>query len=631
MIAMKKLPCLLLLAVALASGCSGSDDGELALFETPKTAVAYSVEMTGLPSEEMTETAENALAVYREQEAGAQSLAFLKRRAQGDAAMVKRILRSGGYYSGKVDVTVAEVAAAEAEGGEDAATTSGDTAQDDAGDAPKKQAVVTIEVTPGPAFTLSEHQFKIAEGSARAPDAAALGSPVGEPPAAAAIVNAETAAVTQLQRAGYPYAQRLKRRAVADLEAATLAVTTPLASGPASAFGDVTFEGLEDVRARYLRTYLPWETGDIIDTNQLRSYQRALLATDLFDTVSVKLPEDAPEGAEPVLLPVTVTAEERPFRTASAGVRYSTDNGPSVSGGLEHRNLFGENETLSTEAEVGLEEQRIAFGYREPQYLRAGQDLLGGLVLLREEDDAFDQLSATATLGLQRRLSAEWVVGAGVLGEASLITDQGVETTAFLGGLPVFAEYDDTDDLLNPTSGTWFRGELTPFAGIFDDEFAGFLKVDTTASGYVKLLSDDRYVFAGRGRFATIVAEDIDKVPQTRRLYSGGGGSVRGFAQRFVGELDSNNDPIGGLSALELGAELRAKVYGDIGGVLFVDAGSVSAETFPAFDNGVQFATGFGFRYYSPVGPIRFDVAFPLNKRDADDAFQFYFSIGQAF
>ena len=129
------------------------------------------------------------------------------------------------------------------------------------------------------------------------------------------------------------------------------------------------------------------------------------------------------------------------------------------------------------------------------------------------------------------------------------------------------------------------------------------------------LLNDDKYILAGRGRFATILAEDIDKVPQTRRLYSGGGGSVRGYAQRFVGALDAQNDPIGGLSALELGAEIRAKLYGDIGGVLFVDAGSVSEETFPAFDNGVQVAAGFGVRYYSPAGPIRLDIAFPLNGR----------------
>lgn len=605
----------LLCCMGLAA-CAGDGDSQIDRFETPKTAVKYTVEVTGLPSPEMFETAEGALALYRQQEDGAQSLAFLKRRADGDKKLLQRILRSQGYYAGKVDISVEPGKPAEGE---------------DTEDAEKPAAEVKMVVDPGAAFSLLRHDLRLPEGPARLPSAKVLGSPVGEAAAASAIVDAETAAVDRLQRDGYPYARKLKRRAVADLEAATLEVETPILPGPSAFFGDVGFEGLEDVRERYLRTYLPWNAGDVLDRAQLRSYQRALLATDLFETVAVRIPEKPPEGQGPVPIPVTVTAAERPFRTASAGARFSTDEGPSVSGGLEHRNLFGENEIISAEAEVGLQVQRLGIGYREPQYLRPGQDLLASLVLKREEDDAFDDLSATATLGLQRRLTPEWVVGAGVLGEASLITDQGVETTAFLAGLPVFAAYDDTDDLLNPTSGTRFRVEATPFAGVFDDAFAGFFKLDTVASGYIDLLNDDKYILAGRGRFATILAEDLNKVPQTRRLYSGGGGSVRGFAQRFVGGLDAQNDPIGGLSAVELGAEIRAKVYGDIGGVLFVDAGAVSEETFPAFDNGVQVAAGFGLRYYSPAGPIRLDIAFPLNGRDADDVFQFYFSIGQAF
>ena len=89
--------------------------------------------------------------------------------------------------------------------------------------------------------------------------------------------------------------------------------------------------------------------------------------------------------------------------------------------------------------------------------------------------------------------------------------------------------------------------------------------------------------------------------------------------------------PTGGLSVIELSGEFRAKLYGDLGGVVFVDGGAVSEELFPSFDDGFQVAAGFGLRYYSPAGPIRVDVAFPLNGRPVDDAFQLYFSIGQAF
>ncbi len=172
---------------------------------------------------------------------------------------------------------------------------------------------------------------------------------------------------------------------------------------------------------------------------------------------------------------------------------------------------------------------------------------------------------------------------------------------------------------------------MTPFAGTLDDEFTAFLNLDTRASAYWDILDDDVYVLAGRTRIASIIADSVGDVPQNRLLYAGGGGSVRGYERRFVGPLDAEGDPEGGLSALEASLELRARVWGDLGGVLFVDAGSVSRESYPGFEEGVQVAVGTGVRYYSPAGPIRLDVAFPVNGRDEDDFFQFYFSIGQAF
>ena len=120
-------------------------------------------------------------------------------------------------------------------------------------------------------------------------------------------------------------------------------------------------------------------------------------------------------------------------------------------------------------------------------------------------------------------------------------------------------------------------------------------------------------------------------MPASRRLFSGGGGSVRGYAERFIGPIDENGDPLGGLSVVELGAELRAQAFGDIGFALFVEGGSVSEEPAPVFDEGFQIAAGVGLRYFSPVGPIRVDVGVPVNGREEDDAFQIYLSIGQAF
>lgn len=596
------------LAFLALAACAGDDKLDHPVFDAPTTSIDYTVELDGLPSEDMTDLATASLAVYRQQDAGAQSTAFLKRRAEGDAALLHRILRSKGYYNGEVDVDV----------------------KPPEGETPTKAIFV---VRPGTAFTLARHDFTLDDPSGTAPalNPSELGSPVGQAAEAAAIVDAETGAVEQLRRTGFPYAERGKRRAVADLDAEIIEIDTPVSTGPASQFGELSFSGLQDVQESYLATYVPWEIGETFNTSKLRTYQRALIGTDLFETVRVTPPATPPDAPGPVPLPITVEAIERPFRTVSAGALYNTDDGPSVTGSYEHRNLFGANETVTVAAELGLELQVFGVAYREPQYLRPSQDFFASFSVKREEDDAFDDLTGTLTAGIQRKLNPRWTVGFGGLLEASLITDQGDESTAFLGGIPLSATYDGSDDPLNPTKGARLNLEVTPFAGSFNDAFASFLSLDATESAYYDITNEKDYILAARGRLGSILAGDLDDVPQTRRLYSGGGGSVRGFARRFVGPLDANNDPTGGLSAMELGLEARARLYGDLGGVLFLEAGSVTEQSFPNFDEGIQTAAGAGFRYFSPAGPIRVDIAFPLDPRDVDDTFQFYFSIGQAF
>ena len=595
----------------LSAACADDDRLEAVEFEPPETQVTYRVELTGLPTEDMVDLAEESLEVFRRQEDGAISLAFLKRRARGDVATVEKLLRSRGYFKGTVSIAVTE----------------------EPGDGNKKAALVAITVDSGTAFTLASHGFVLNDPSATAvlPDATEFGSPVGSAAVARAIVNAETAAEKRLTHTGFPYAEKAGRDAEADLKAETLEVTTVFNTGPAAIFGPIEFRGLDRVRERYLRTYIPWGDGEPWDARKIRAYQRALLATDLFATISVRAPEEVPGAAGPMALPVIVEAKERPFRSVSGGAAYSTDEGPSVKGGFEHRNLFGENETLTLQAFASLDRQFLGVGYREPQFLRPGQDLIGGLTFEREEDDAFDELTVTAALGLERRLTPSWVVGSGLSLTASQITDEGKTARSYLLGVPSFASYDVTDDLLNPTRGGRARIEVTPYAGSFGGEAIGFLTIDSRASTYFDLTGEKEYIFAVRGRLGTILSDDIDRVPANERLYSGGGGSVRGYADRFIGPLDTRNDPVGGRSAVEVAAEMRAKIYGDLGGVVFVEAGAVSVEMFPDFDEGLQLAAGAGLRYFTVAGPIRVDVAFPLNPRDADDLFQVYFSIGQAF
>ena len=474
-----------LLLAAAAGGCSGNGDGFLpVVFERPETAVSYKVVLEGLPSDEITALAEQSLASYRLRVKGAASLAFLRRRAESDVDILLKILRSRGYYSASAGVTIEE-------------TEPG-------------TALVTITAEPGQAYTLTRHNLVIEQAGTVAPpllDAAALGSPVGDQALAAAIAAAEAAAVVELHRAGFPYAKFKGRSGLADPLAATLEVESAIAAGPAFTFGAVTFDGLKTVDENYLLSYLPWEAGQTFDAQALREFQRLLFTTDLFAAVAVLPPDEAPSGAEePAPLPVTVALEEGPRRRITGGLHYDTDLGPTVQASFEHRNLFGANERLLAEADIGLVEQSLGFGVRKPQFLRPGQDLLISLTLQRTDKDAFDALTFNVFAGLERQVSDRCRGGLGALGEASVIDDNGKEATAYLLGSPLFATYDGSNDLFNPTDGERLRLEATPFFGVFDHSDTEFLVLDATGSIYRPLDDGNRFVIAARGRVASILA-----------------------------------------------------------------------------------------------------------------------------
>ncbi|RUX63828.1 BamA/TamA family outer membrane protein, partial [Mesorhizobium sp. M7A.F.Ca.CA.004.08.2.1] len=119
-------------------------------------------------------------------------------------------------------------------------------------------------------------------------------------------------------------------------------------------------------------------------------------------------------------------------------------------------------------------------------------------------------------------------------------------------------------------------------------------------------------------------------VPADRRFYSGGGGSVRGYAYQGIGPKDFTGQPIGGLSFFETSVEMRIAITDTIGIVPFVDAGTVSTKSAPDFSD-VKVGAGVGLRYVTPFGPLRIDAAVPLNRDPGDPHFGIYAGIGQAF
>lgn len=595
-----------------------------------ETQTRYTAAIEGAPSDDIDATARAALRVFQLQPQGAPSFALLKRRAEADTAQLKRLLRSEGYYEPDVTVEVTQTAL--------------DAAESEERRRPRSQeraAQVLFVVEPGPRYALAAHDFTPspeAEPVGAALDAAALaaggyGAEVGAPAVAAEIVSAEAAAAVALRREGYPYAEVKGRRAVANRDQKTLSVTSYLDSGPRTVFGPIVIEGLEQVEADYVLTYAPWREGDLFDESALTLFQRFLSQTDLFDAVSVKKPE-APPAPGPngvVIAPITVRAEEGLSRSVGASARFSTDAGPAVRLSLEHRNLYGRNETLTGVLEADAETQELGVGLRLPQYLRPGQDLTGAASLSNTESDSFDELAAELRVTLSREVNDRLTLSAGADARVSELVDDDFEGTVLIAGAPLRASYDASDDTLDPREGFRLDLQAKPVVGLLGEEQVSYFTLDARASAYVPFDDAKKWVLAGRGRFGSVISQQFRFVPASDRLYSGGGASVRGYGEDEIGGVDEDGAPEGGRSVVEAGLELRGPIFGPVGFALFAEAGAVSDDPAPGFENDIQAAAGVGVRVATPVGPVRVDVAAPIERRERHDEFQVYFSIGQAF
>ncbi|MEL7215501.1 MAG: autotransporter assembly complex family protein [Pseudomonadota bacterium] len=596
---------MLLLAGALFLAACGEDD---AFFEVEDDIepIFYTVELQGVPSDTIQARAEAVLRVYRQQDEGAPSLGFLRRRAQNDTETLSTLLRSAGYVMPNISVSVADPTPGEA----------------------RAQVILTIEA--GRRFTLAEHAFVLTNATPMpgALDPAELGSPVNGPAVAEDIIAAEDAAVAQLRRTGYAYARFVQRDAVADPEAGTMRVESVIDAGRRYTFGALTFEGLEAVEEDYLRTYVQWGEGEVFNRALLPDLEEDFAGTSLFSRLSITTPDEPPEGE---VLPVAARVEERLPRSITFGVRFDTDVGPGFVSSLQHRNLFGRNETGQVSGSVNREERTIGFDYRVPQFGRDGQDLVYSLDLTQFDQDAFEGNTVATQIGLERELDEDVTAGVGILIEYSDLIDSGVPQESTLFGLPVFLAFDSVRDPLDPQNGARSRIELTPFTGTVDEEPVEFLRVDGRLATYRKLDNAGRIVLATRVRAGAILTNDLTEVPSTKRLFAGGGGSVRGFASDSIGPRDANGDPRGGLSVVEAGVELRYRATETIGLAVFTEGGIVDDIPVPDVIGDVRQGVGAGVRFFTPIGPIRADLARPVQLRSGEDPYQLYLSLGQAF
>jgi translocation and assembly module TamA len=145
-----------------------------------------------------------------------------------------------------------------------------------------------------------------------------------------------------------------------------------------------------------------------------------------------------------------------------------------------------------------------------------------------------------------------------------------------------------------------------------------------------KLFAGDpagRTVIAARALSGAALGATQFSLPPDQRFYAGGSGTVRGYRYQSVGPEFADGNPMGGTNMQAFNLELRQRVGTNFGFVVFADSGGVSSPSGSVYRVGV----GTGVRYYTSIGPIRFDIALPTKRRPNDDRFEVYIGLGQAF
>lgn len=535
------------------------------------------------------------------------SRAGLRRRAEDDLARFETAARSLGFYDAGFGYAI------------------------EPGDAAGSPSIVVVTATPGAVYTVAELEIRSVDDRSPAVGVELprkrIGLDIGAPARSADVLSAEAAILRILHERGHPLARTGDRTVLIDRDARTMRVTFRVDPGPATRFGPVTVSGAGAVDADYALRRLPWRYGETADVRKIEQGRRQLAATGVYETVGVRFADAAgPDG----LLPVVVTLTERPARSIGAGVSASTSEGLGANAFWTHRNLFGGAERLDVNGRISQVESSLTSELRLPDVIWNDQDLIFSAGLLEETTDSFDSQKATVGGRFERRISEILSADYGLTLERSRIDESGVESQYTLVGLPVGATIDTSDDLLNPTGGSRTRLRLTPYLETLGSSIS-FYSMTARHSRYLALDRDRDVVLAGRVALGSIVGASTSNIPADKRLYSGGSGSVRGYGLQKIGPLDASNEAIGGRSLIEVGAELRWRVFGDFGIVPFIDGGQVYDDETPDLGQELQWAAGLGFRYHTPIGPVRADIAFPLNARDSDDRFQVYFSLGQAF
>jgi translocation and assembly module TamA len=552
---------------------------------------------------------ESALEADREDPANA---AQIGRRSRADADLLAELLRSQGYYDAIVAPRTERVAG---------------------------MLRVVLDAEPGQQYRFASVELPGLEAAGAEDQAklrAAFGVAAGDPVIAEDVIDGGVALTHALGEEGFAEAKVGEQDIEINHQTHLATLSLPVDPGPVARFGAIRVTGEPPFSPRHIATIARFRTGDPFKRSKIDDLRRALIATSLVSVAEIRVvPVDDGRTVD-----LAVRLEPAPSHTIAGELGYGTGQGARIEASWTDRNFFNPEGAFTLRGVAGTKEQLLGVQFRRSNFLQRDQVLNLQASAAHQQFDAYEARTVLLAGNIERQSNFiwqkkwTWTAGAELLAtdERGVFNSAGLKDTRtfLIAAAPASLGYDGSDSLLDPTRGFRLNGRISPEISAHGGQFT-YGRVQFDASAYHPV--SDRVVAAGRVRLGTILGASAFDIAPSRRFYSGGGGSVRGYGYQRLGPKDMDGDPVGGrgLAEFALEARIRLKQFGgNFGVVPFFDGGSLTTEVMPDF-NSWKFAAGIGVRYYSSFGPIRIDLGVPLNREKGDGPVAVTVSLGQAF
>jgi len=428
---------------------------------------------------------------------------------------------------------------------------------------------------------------------------------------------------------GYAYAD-VNPRTVPQEKTQTVDVTFDITKGKHVYFNRIEISGNTKTRDKVIRRQLAITEGELYNTSKLKTSYANLNKLRYFEEIDFQ----TEKGPDETRTNVNIRVKEKPTGLFSIGAGYSATDGAILTTQISQQNLFGRGQSLTLKANLGQESTLYELSFVEPYLLDMPLWSKFDLWNLEREYDSYnlDSKGTGVTLGYPilpkyhitgyaaYRLSLDDVTD--IEEDASIyVKDQEGETLS--SGITLTLTRDTTDDYIFPSKGSKNSASVEYTGGPLQGD-TGFTKYGVTSSWFFPLPLET--VLGTRVRGGYMESHSDKKIPIYERFYLGGINSLRGL--RDVGPKDSSGDVIGGTTMFNVNVDFIFPLIKNAGmkGVIFYDTGNSWLSGYH-FDDLRQTA-GLGIRWYSPIGPLRLEWGYVLDKKDDESASRWEFTIG---